>query len=202
MTHMNFKLAGALPALFFASVVGLGACVSTATTAPISAIAQQAPAATISRDQVIAAQNAWGDALVSISTIYDSSGIQAATRMAETVIDAAYGYAWGPVLFKPTLTTAPQTFRTTREGALSYFVGSNAKFPGDTGFALKHWRSYKVENAAIFIDGNIAISIGNVRFTDRDGNVTVVDKTWGYKRDTDGKLRIVLHHSSLPYKPG
>ena len=201
MTHMKFKLSGALPALLFASVMSLGACISTATTVPPSAIAQQASRAAISRDQVIAAQNAWGDALVRISTIYDNSGIQAATRTAETVIDSAYGYAWGPVLFKPTLTTAPQTFRTTREGALSYFVGNNAKFPGDTGFALKHWRSYEIENAAIFIDGDIAISMGNVRFTDRDGRVTVVDKTWGYKRDTDGNLRIVLHHSSLPYKP-
>jgi hypothetical protein len=27
----------------------------------------------------------------------------------------------------------------------------------------------------------------------------VVDKTWGFRKGDDGKVRIVLHHSSLPY---
>ena len=35
---------------------------------------------------------------------------------------------------------------------------------------------------------------------DRDGQVTKVDKSWGYKLDDVGNLRIVLHHSSLPYE--
>ena len=43
----------------------------------------------------------------------------AAKRLAETVLDTAYGYNMGPVLFKPTLTVAPQTFRTQRDGALA-----------------------------------------------------------------------------------
>jgi hypothetical protein len=33
----------------------------------------------------------------------------------------------------------------------------------------------------------------------KDGKVTTVDKTWKYVKDDAGKLRIVLHHSSLPY---
>jgi len=199
---MKRSLMGHLPILLLASTIGLGACASTGTTSSSTTIAQQASATAISRDEVISAQNAWGAALVSISTTYDNQGLEAASRMAATVLDSAYGYAWGPVLFKPTLTEAPQTFRTTRDGALAYFVGHNSKFPKDTGFALKHWRSVKIENAAIFIDDDIAISMGNVHITDRDGKVTTVDKTWGYKRDKDGTLRIVLHHSSLPYSPG
>jgi len=183
------------------SLTTLGACASMPGTSASAAVTSQA-VAPITRDQVIAAQNAWGEALVKISTTYDSSGFDAAKKTAEAVIDSAYGYSLGPVLFKPTLTVAPQTFRTTREGALAYFVGGNKTFASDTGFALKHWRSYKIENAAIFTDGDVAISMGNVRITDRDGNVTVVDKTWGWKRGTDGNLRIVLHHSSLPYNPG
>jgi hypothetical protein len=183
------------------SLTTLGACASMPGTSASAAVASQT-SAPITRDQVIAAQNAWGEALVKISTTYDSSGFDAAKKTAEAVIDSAYGYSLGPVLFKPTLTVAPQTFRTTREGALAYFVGGNKTFASDTGFALKHWRSYKIENAAIFTDGDVAISMGNVRITDRDGNVTVVDKTWGWKRGTDGNLRIVLHHSSLPYNPG
>ncbi|MEM7270835.1 MAG: phosphoribosyl-AMP cyclohydrolase, partial [Pseudomonadota bacterium] len=31
---------------------------------------------------------------------------------------------------------------------------------------------------------------------------TKVDKTFGYKKDADGAVRIILHHSSLPYQPG
>jgi len=199
---MRRNVMARLPILLLASAIGLGACASTASNSPSGAIAQEASKAAISRDEVIAAQNAWGAALVNISTTYDNSGLEAATRTAEKVLDSAYGYAWGAVLFKPTLTETPQTFRTTRDGALAYFVGHNSKFPKDTGFALKHWRSVKIENAAIFIDDDVAMSMGNVHITDRDGNVTTVDKTWGYKRDGDGNLRIVLHHSSLPYKPG
>jgi hypothetical protein len=38
-----------------------------------------------------------------------------------------------------------------------------------------------------------------VTLTDKDGKVTTVDKTWQFKKDDSGKLRIVVHHSSLPY---
>ena len=31
-------------------------------------------------------------------------------------------------------------------------------------------------------------------------NVTKVDKSWGYKKTKNGSLKIVLHHSSLPYE--
>ena len=43
--------------------------------------------------------------------------------------------------------------------------------------------------------------MGWVLLTDKDGQVTKVDKSWGYKKDDSGVLRIVLHHSSLPYTP-
>ncbi|MBY0282751.1 MAG: phosphoribosyl-AMP cyclohydrolase [Sphingomonas sp.] len=185
----GLAIAAAQPALAHTSV--------TATnTAEQKATAVYAP---ITVTEVEAAQQAWGTALVAIATEYDRNGRVAATRIAEQVLDTAYGYNMGPVLFKPTLTTAPTTFRTTREGALAYFVGGNRAFPGDSGFAFKGWRSYKIDNAGILITGNSAISMGNVTLTDSKGNVTVVDKTWGFVRDGEGKLRVVLHHSSLPY---
>ena len=121
-----------------------------------------------------------------------------AKATAGAVLDAAYGYQYGPVLFKPTLTTAPQTFRTSREGALAYFVGDNKNFPDDKGFALKGWRSVEIRNAAVQLHGDVALTTGNVILTDKNGAVTTVDKTWGYVRDDKGALRIVLHHSSLP----
>lgn len=190
-----------LPALLLTSAISAGACATAQTT---TAAASSAPGVTaqtreITREEVLAAQQAWGKALVQISTDYDKGGFEAAKATAEKVLDSAYGYNLGPVLFKPTLTTAPQTFRTTRDGALAYFVGGDADFPADKGFALNDWRKFETENAAIFIDGDVAMSMGKVRLTNEDGNVTEVDKTWGYKRDDQGNLRIVLHHSSLPY---
>ena len=165
------------------------------------AATSMAPAtyAPITVAEVDEAQTAWCGALVAIATEADTNGQAAAKALAERVIDSAYAYNMGPVLFKPTLTVAPQTFRTTRQGAVSYFVGGDKDFPSDSGFALKHWRQCKSENAGIVITGNSAISMGNVTMTDAKGNVTKVDKTWGYVRGGDGKLRIVLHHSSLPY---
>jgi hypothetical protein len=155
----------------------------------------------ITEADVQAAQEAWGKALVQISKDFDSGGVEKATATANAVLDAAYGYNMGAVLFKPTLTYGEQTFRTRKEGALAYFVGGNKEFPNDTGFALKGWTKYEYKNAAVYINGDMAITMGNVYLTAKDGKVTMVDKTWGFKKDEEGKLRIVLHHSSLPFSP-
>jgi hypothetical protein len=177
---------------------------------PISTttIAKTAPSSTkptlvvnnnITEAEVLAAQKGWGEALVAISTTFEQKGQAAAKALAGEVIDAAYGYQLGTVLFKPTLTTTPQTFRTTRAGALAYFVGDDPAFPKDKGFALKGWRKVEIQNAAIFIEGTVATTMGNVMITDKTGKVTTVDKTWKFVKDSNGKLRIVVHHSSLPY---
>ncbi|KRD23875.1 hypothetical protein ASE39_24355 [Acidovorax sp. Root267] len=153
----------------------------------------------ISESEVLAAQQAWCKALIDISNANTSGGQAAAKALAEKVIDSAYGYQMGAVLFKPTLTEVPQTFRVTREGALSYFVGGNPAFPKDTGFALKGWTKCEIANSAVFIAGDSANTMGNVMFTGKDGKVTTVDKTWAFVKDDAGKLRIVVHHSSLPF---
>jgi len=193
MTLSRIKALGLAAALPFAMI-------ATPAVAHDHAAAV-APYAPITEADVLAAQQAWGKALVAISTEYETKGHAAAKKLAEQVLDSAYGYQMGPVLFKPTLTVAPQTFRTDREGALAYFVGGNARYKDDSGFALKGWRSFEIKNAGIVLTGNSATSMGNVTLVDAKGNRTVVDKTWGYVRGPDGKLRIVLHHSSLPYKP-
>ena len=155
----------------------------------------------ISEVEVLAAQKGWCEALVEISATNAKSGPAAAKALAESVIDSAYAYQMGPVLFKPTLTVNPQTFRTTRDGALSYFVGGDPAYPNDSGFALNDWTKCEIDNAAIFIAGDSASTMGKVHFTDKDGNVTTVDKTWQYVKDDAGQLRIVVHHSSLEYTP-
>ncbi|MDB9453497.1 hypothetical protein [Dolichospermum circinale] len=172
------------------------------TTKPASSTPKTSVVNTsITEAEVLAAQKAWGQALVSISTTYDEKGMAAAKKLADDIIDTLYAYQSGLVLFKPTLTTGDQTFRTTHKGALSYFVGGDSSFPQDTGFALKGWRKVEIRNAGIFIVGNTATTMGNVSITDKTGKVTTVDKTWQFIRGGDGKLRIILHHSSLPYSP-
>lgn len=156
---------------------------------------------TITETELEHARKAWGDGLIAIATAFDEDGIDRARTTANEVIDAAYGYNLGPVLFKPTLASGDQTFRPTKTGALSYFVAHNDEYPRDGGFALNGWRSCRSETSASFIDGDVAMWMGKVIITDKDGNVTEVDKSWGYKKDADGTLRIVLHHSSLPYQP-
>ena len=153
----------------------------------------------ITQAEVIAAQNGWCDALLSISKTYANYGIGAATKTAEAVIDKAYAYQYGPVAFNPTLSSGVETFRATREGALAYFVGNNPSFPNDKGFALKPWRKCQVVNEVIQINGAQAITMGNVYITDSTGKVTTVDKTWSFIKEPDSTVRIVLHHSSLPF---
>lgn len=186
------------------AVIGAGAALAVGTAAlAVSVVDDEAVVvaaeAEITAEEVKAAQIAWGEALVRISVAHAEGGIDAARAVAEEVLDTAYGFQMGPVLFNPTLTEAPQSFRTTREGALAYFVGHNPDFPRDSGFALGGWSDVEIENYAVFIRGDIAKTMGNVHLTNAEGAVTSVYKTWGFVRDDAGDLRIVLHHSSLPF---
>lgn len=150
----------------------------------------------ITEADIAQAQSNWCKGLLDISKANDTGGQVAAKAVAEQVLDTAYGYKSGVVLFKPTLTVGPQTFRTTREGALAYFVGGDPAFPNDTGFALKGWTNCEVQEEAVLILGDTATAMGKVRLTGKDGSSTTVDKTWQYVKE-DGSLIIVVHHSSL-----
>ncbi|MCP4207186.1 MAG: phosphoribosyl-AMP cyclohydrolase [Shimia sp.] len=155
----------------------------------------------ITESELNAAREAWGAGLVAVSKAYEAGGIDEARSVAEGVLDAAYGYNLGPVLFKPTLASGDQTFRPTKQGALSYFVAHDEEYPLDGGFALLGWRNVEMVTAASFIEGDVAMWQGTGIMTDKDGNVTKANKSFGYKKDANGVLRIVLHHSSLPYQP-
>lgn len=159
----------------------------------------------ITYEEVNAAQQAWCDALVKIGKLKEEGGDYKA--FAEQVLSDAYNYDNGKVFFKPTLAFGDQTFRNTKEGALAYFVGGDSEFPNDKGFALKPWVKARYDNAGeknegIQIYGSVAITMGNVWVTDKDGNEVMVDKTWVFRKGKDGKLRIIVHKSSLPFSPG
>ena len=155
----------------------------------------------INEEQLMQARVAWGDGMIAISEAYDGSGIKLARGVADGFLDDVYGFELGPVLFKPTLSGGAQTFRSTKEGALAYFVGHNPTYPSDNGFGIKSWHEIKSETCAAFIDEDVAMGMGWVTLTDKDGHSDVVDKSWGYKKLSNEALKIVLHHSSLPYNP-
>ena len=89
----------------------------------------------ISRRDVRRAYRAWTKALVDVSQTYKNDGFDAAEALAGDVIDGAYAYELGAVAFKPTWASGETTFRTSRDGAISYFVGGNDDFD-DLGFGI------------------------------------------------------------------
>ncbi|MFN4197762.1 MAG: hypothetical protein ACK4FS_01915 [Flavobacterium sp.] len=158
----------------------------------------------ITYDEVNAAQQAWCEALVKIGQLKEEGGDY--KSYAEQVLSEAYNYDYGKVFFKPTLSYGDQTFRTTKEGALAYFIGGNPDFPNDKGFALTPWVKARYDNLGeknegIQIYGSVAITMGNVWVTGKDGKEVMVDKTWVFRKGKDGKLRIIVHKSSLPFNP-
>ena len=182
------------------------AFLSFMSTGGIAANAQPAVMTeTISVSEVKRAQEAWCDALVSISKAHEQGGFSKSQPLAGDVIDAAYGYQFGPVAFKPTWAKGDTTFRETREGALSYFVGGDPAY-ADSGFAIgtpgsnrSPWVKCVPEIFVIQTFGNTANAMGWVHVEAADGTKSKVDKTFGYVRDDDGALRIVVHHSSTPF---
>ena len=149
----------------------------------------------VSLAEVKDAQRAWGEGIVAIASAHTNGGDY--IGLATDHVNKLYAYQMGPVLFKPTLAATDQ-FRPTFDTALSYFVASNNACLEDQGFAIKGWTNVRFENSDIIIDGNTALSMGNYFFTAPDGAEVKVEYTFGYIQDDDGKLRIQLHHSSMP----
>jgi hypothetical protein len=143
------------------------------------------------------AQQAWGEGIVAIASAH-SAGRDYVER-ARQHIKSLYAYEISPVLFKPTFASQEQ-FRSTFEGALSYFVAGNNVCPEDNGFALKGWTKVRFENEGIIINRDTAMAMGNYFFTTPDGDEVKVEYSFGYIVDSAGDLRIHMHHSSMPAK--
>lgn len=153
----------------------------------------------ITEQEVAAVEKAWGEGIVKIGKVYSENGDFKAEAINH--INNFYNYQEGSVLFKPTLTYEKQ-FRTDFEGALSYFIGGNEKYPEDHGFAIKPWSNVRWENVGIIIVDNVALAMGNYYFTPAKGGDDVkVEYSFAFTRDKEGKLKIILHDSHLPYNP-
>jgi len=140
----------------------------------------------------------WCEAVVATGKVYAEGGDVKA--FANQVLTSAYDYDGGRVLFKPTLTSGEQTFRPTKEGALSYFVGKNPAYPSDHGFLLEPWTKVWFTNEDFILNGNLALVQCNIHFIS-DQREIFVNKGFAFRIDNEGNVKICLHHSSLPYSP-
>jgi hypothetical protein len=95
---------------------------------------------------------------------------------------------------------------------MSYFVGHGGigwtiegAIEDDHGFAINGgigWDGVQFENYQIDLDGDLAFANGIYTFHSFDNlsnHGVTAEYTLGYKRDKHGKIRIFIHHSSLPY---
>lgn len=153
----------------------------------------------ITEQEVLDIQKAWGEGIVKIGKVYVENGDY--KTAATEHINNFYNYQEGSVLFKPTLTSEKQ-FRTTFQGALSYFIGGDEDYTEDHGFAIKPWSHVRWENIGTIIIGNMAVAMGNYYFTPAMGGDDVkVEYSFAYTKNNEGQLKIVLHDSHLPYNP-
>ena len=150
----------------------------------------------ITKEQVIKAQNQWAKTIIKLSSIKENN---ACKKLTIEFLDKLYYFEIGPVLFKPTMAKFQQ-FRNTKEMALSYFIGGeDSVCEEDEGFVKKTiWMDIKFENNNLILENTRAIAMGNYYFQDNNGNIIKVEYTFGYQLVND-KLKIDLHHSSLPY---
>jgi hypothetical protein len=171
-------------------------------TAPLGADTPREPTAAqlecITEEEVVKAQQAWGEGIVNIGRVYSDGGDY--VEAAADHINRFYAYDMSTVLFKPTL-AADDQFRLTFDGALSYFVGGNESYPEDSGFAIKPWERVRWKNAGITNNVcHMAVAMGNYFFTPTGGGPeTKVEYTIGYIRDREGDLRMTIHKSTIPY---
>ena len=150
----------------------------------------------ISKDQVLEAQDLWGQGVVKIGSLKDSRS--ECEAYANEFLSKLYAFKEGVVLFKPTKCEIEQ-FRGSQEQALSYFIAGAARACNeDKGFAINPWTKVRFENTNLILEKDRAIAMGNYFFTDLSGNEAKVEYTFGYKL-IDGTLKIDVHHSSFPY---
>ena len=150
----------------------------------------------IKKDTIIQAQNKWSSSIIKISSLRDN--YELCLQYTDEFLDELYAFDKGIVLFKPTKAKDEQ-FRFTKEKALSYFIAGKKKIcKEDSGFAIHPWKNITFNNSSYIIEDNIAFVMGNYYFTDLNDIVLKVEYTFGYKLINE-KMKIFLHHSSLPF---
>ena len=142
-------------------------------------------------------QEKWANSIIEIGKAYlDKKDY---FNLMEKFLDDLYYFKQGKVLFKPTKASHKQ-FRNKRNEFISYFIGHNKVSDEDKGFALEPWKNINFQNFDFITYDDIIISMGNYLFTDYENKKTKVEYSFGYIFDQENKLKIIFHHSSIPYK--
>ena len=146
--------------------------------------------------KVLIIQKEWANSIISIGKAFLNK--QDYLAITDKFLDRLYFFNKGKVLFKPTK-ASKEPFRKNKNEFISYFIGHNKTSQEDNGFALEPWKNINFENFDITTYENISISMGNYFFTNYHNKKIKVEYTFGYTFDHQNKLKIIFHHSSIPY---
>jgi hypothetical protein len=70
------------------------------------------------------------------------------------------------------------------------------------GLQLSHGVAFAGRTSGTKIIGNMAVAMGNYYFTPAKGGEDVkVEYSFAYTKNKEGKLKIILHDSHVPYAP-
>lgn len=150
----------------------------------------------ISREDILRSQDKWALAIIGVGEAKED--YSKSKKLTSEFLNDLYDFREGKVQFKPTKASKHQ-FRNDKASAISYFIGGNKSFVEDYGFAMKPWKKIEFFNDTINIYEDIGIAMGNYFFTDYSGNKIRVEYSFVYLKK-DNSVKIILHHSSLPYK--
>ena len=148
-------------------------------------------------EKIKKAQKKWADGIVNIGKYYLEKKDYIA--LTNNFIEELYSFTNNKILFKPTKASKKQ-FRSKKNEFISYFIGHNKVCDEDKGFALEPYKDVQFENFDFSVFENIIISMGNYFFTNYENEKIKVEYSFGYVLDEkDNELKIIYHHSSVPY---
>ena len=146
-------------------------------------------------EDIINIQKEWASGIIKMGKL--SNDRDSLESFTSDFLDKIYDFD-NQVLFKPTK-AANEQFRNSKGSAYSYFIaGDDRECQEDNGFALSNWTEILFDNSNIIINEDIAIAMGNYTFKNEASKIKV-EYSFVYK-NYGNKIKIILHHSSLPYK--
>lgn len=149
------------------------------------------------KNKILNTQKLWADSIIKIGKAYLNK--ENYFLLTDRFLDELYFFNKEKVLFKPTKASIKQ-FRKNKNEFISYFIGHNKVSDEDKGFALEPWKSIYFKNFDTIYLERVIISMGNYFFSDYKNKKMKVEFTFGYILDQKNNLRIVFHHSSIPFK--
>ena len=149
-------------------------------------------------EKIIIIQKQWANSIIEIGKAYLEK--ENYLELTNKFLDKLYFLNEGKVLFKPTKVSQKQ-FRKSKSEFISYFIGHNKISDEDKGFALEPWKNIYFENFDTIYLERFFISMGNYFFTNYNNIKIKVEYTFGYILDQGNNIKIIFHHSSIPYKP-